>query len=259
MAGPYRAIFFDLDGTLIDENAGVGEARAAVAAALRARGHAVDDAAYSAASDAVIRDLLAANGGEWPFVWSREAVIADTLSRLGAPTAAAGEMAEVYLRTRLGHVRLLDGAEAALDWARAGHRVGLITNGPGAEQREKLRRAGLTASFESLTISGEAGASKPDGAIFARALASLGVEASEAVHVGNSLAADVAGARAAGLDAVWLRAPDADGPASADTHDCRIIASMRELPAALPSDETVDETPDGAAAAGGKGRSRWPA
>ena len=44
MAGPYRAIFFDLDGTLIDENAGVGEARAAVAAALRARGHAVDDA-----------------------------------------------------------------------------------------------------------------------------------------------------------------------------------------------------------------------
>lgn len=255
MAGRYRAIFFDLDGTLIDENAGVGEARAAVAASLRARGHAVDDAAYMAASDVVIRDLLAANGGEWPFIWSREAVIADTLARLGAPTAIAGEMAEVYLRTRLSHVRLLDGAEEALDWARTGHRVGLITNGPGPEQREKLRRAGLTASFESLTISGEAGVSKPDGAIFARALASLDVEAGEAVHVGNSLAADVAGARAAGLDAVWLRAPGADGAADADAHDCRIITSMRELPAALSS----DETPDAATAGGGKGRSRWPA
>ena len=259
MAGRYRAIFFDLDGTLIDEEAGVREARAAVAAALRARGHAVADAAYSAASDAVIRDLLAANGGEWPFVWSREAVIADTLSRLGAPAAAAGEMAAVYLRTRLAHVRRLDGAEAAVAWARAGHRVGLITNGPGPEQREKLRRAGLSASFESLTISGEAGASKPDGAIFARALASLEVEAGEAVHVGNSLAADVAGARAAGLDAVWLRAPGAEGPANGDAHGCRIITSMRELPAALSSDEISDETPDRAAAGGGKGRSRWPA
>jgi putative hydrolase of the HAD superfamily len=251
MAGPYRAIFFDLDGTLIDEQAGVAEARAAVAAAMRARGHAVDDAAYSAASDAVIRDLLAANGGEWPFVWSREAVIGDTLARLGLPAAAADEMAAVYLRTRLGHVRLLDGAVAAVDWARSGHRVGLITNGPGPEQREKLRRAGLTASFESLTISGEAGAAKPDGAIFAQALASLGVEAGEAVHVGNSLAADIVGAREAGLDAVWLRAPGAAGSAGADAPDCRIITSMTELPAAL--------SPDAAAAGGGKGRSRWPA
>ncbi len=231
----YRAIFFDLDGTLIDERAGVAEARARVAAALRAGGHAVSDAAYSAAADTVIEDLLAANGGAWPPVFSRQRAIAETLSRLGLPSVDAGELAALYLRTRLDHVRPLDGAAEALAWARAGHRVGLISNGPGPEQREKLRRAGLTAAFESVTISGEAGASKPDPAIFARALASLDVEAGAAVHVGNNVAADVVGAREAGLAAVWLREAGATGPSPARGHDCAIIASLRELPAALSS------------------------
>ena len=231
----YRAIFFDLDGTLIDERAGVAEARARVAAALRAGGHAVSDAAYSAAADTVIEDLLAANGGAWPPVFSRQRAIIETLSRLGLPSVDAGELAALYLRTRLDHVRPLDGAAGALAWARAGHRVGLISNGPGPEQREKLRRAGLTAAFESVTISGEAGVSKPDPAIFARALASLDVEAGAAVHVGNNVAADVVGAREAGLAAVWLHDAGAPGPSQAAGHDCAIIASLRELPAALSS------------------------
>ncbi len=231
----YRAIFFDLDGTLIDERAGVAEARARVAAALRAGGHAVSDAAYSAAADTVIEDLLAANGGAWPPVFSRQSAIIETLSRLGLPSVDAGELAALYLRTRLDHVRLLDGAAEALTWARAGHRVGLISNGPGPEQREKLRRAGLTAAFESVTISGEAGVSKPDPAIFARALASLDVEAGAAIHVGNNVAADVVGAREAGLAAVWLHDAGAPGPSQAAGHDCAIIASLRELPAALSS------------------------
>ena len=163
------------------------------------------------------------------------------MARLGLPSGDAGELAALYLRTRLDHVRLLDGAAEALAWARAGHRVGLISNGPGPEQRQKLRRAGLTAAFESVTISGEAGVSKPDPAIFARALASLGVEAGAAVHVGNNVAADVVGAREAGLAAVWLREAGAPSPSPARGSDCAIIASLRELPAALSADVAVSE------------------
>ena len=55
-----------------------------------------------------------------------------------------------------------------------------------------------------MVCSGEAGAAKPDGAIFAHALETLGVEASEALHVGDNREADYDGARAAGIEALLV-------------------------------------------------------
>ena len=67
-----------------------------------------------------------------------------------------------------------------------------------------LDALGLAAFFDAVVCSGEVGAAKPDGAIFAHALAALGVEASEALHVGDSRAADYDGARAAGIEALLV-------------------------------------------------------
>ena len=55
-----------------------------------------------------------------------------------------------------------------------------------------------------MVCSGAVGAAKPDRAIFAHALATLGVEASEALHVGDSRVADYDGARGAGIEALFL-------------------------------------------------------
>ena len=72
-----------------------------------------------------------------------------------------------------------------------------------------LEAMGLAAYFDAVVCSGQAGAAKPDRAIFDHALAALGVEAPEALHVGDSREADYDGARAAGIDALLLdrRAP----------------------------------------------------
>jgi putative hydrolase of the HAD superfamily len=71
---------------------------------------------------------------------------------------------------------------------------------------EVLARTGLAGRVDAVVTSAETGAAKPDPAIFAAALrAAGGVRAPEALHVGDSLDADVAGARAAGIDAVLLR------------------------------------------------------
>ena len=70
---------------------------------------------------------------------------------------------------------------------------------------------GLAPFFDAVVCSGEVGAAKPDGAIFAHALAALGVEASEALHVGDSREADYDGARAAGIEALLVdRGPPAN-------------------------------------------------
>lgn len=67
-----------------------------------------------------------------------------------------------------------------------------------------LDALGLAAYFDAVVCSGQAGAAKPDRAIFTRALATLGVEASEALHVGDNPEADYDGARAAGIEALLV-------------------------------------------------------
>lgn len=67
-----------------------------------------------------------------------------------------------------------------------------------------LEAMGLAAFFDAVVCSGEAGMAKPDPAIFAHALAVLGVEASEALHVGDNREADCDGARAAGVEALLV-------------------------------------------------------
>ena len=67
-----------------------------------------------------------------------------------------------------------------------------------------LQSLGIASCFDAVVCSGEFGAAKPDGAIFARALAVLGVEASAALHVGDNRATDFDGARAAGIEALLV-------------------------------------------------------
>lgn len=67
---------------------------------------------------------------------------------------------------------------------------------------------------------------KPHRELFEKALAVSGYPAGQAVHIGDSLTSDVAGARAAGIAPVLL---DRSG-AHADAPDCPVVSS---LPAAL--------------------------
>jgi putative hydrolase of the HAD superfamily len=90
-----------------------------------------------------------------------------------------------------------------------------------------LGPAGLLEHVEAVVTSAEVGVGKPGRAIFERALAIAGVEAGEAVHVGDSLENDVAGARAAGIRPV-LVARDGGAPAGVEA-----IRSLAELPALL--------------------------
>jgi FMN phosphatase YigB (HAD superfamily) len=63
---------------------------------------------------------------------------------------------------------------------------------------EQLSKAGIGHLFDLVLTSAEAGAPKPDPALFEEALRRLGVPATRAIHVGDS-EADDAGASAAGM------------------------------------------------------------
>jgi len=98
-----------------------------------------------------------------------------------------------------------------------------------------LAATGLGPLVDGVVCSAEQALAKPAPGIFDAALALAGVPAVRAVHVGDSYAEDVLGARAAGIEPVLLaRAPGSGGLLGAEgvapAGDVRTIASLDELP-----------------------------
>ncbi|HLB27647.1 MAG TPA: HAD-IA family hydrolase [Dehalococcoidales bacterium] len=85
--------------------------------------------------------------------------------------------------------------------------LGLVTN-MDADMKRVCRGLGLTDYLSVIITSAEVGASKPKPKIFLAALEQAGVKASEAIHVGDQLDIDVAGAIAAGIRPILLDRDD---------------------------------------------------
>jgi putative hydrolase of the HAD superfamily len=87
-----------------------------------------------------------------------------------------------------------------------------------------LGPTGLLDLVDGVVTSADAGAAKPDPAVFRRALELAGVDGGGAVHMGDSLDNDVAGARALGIRAILVRR-EGDPPPGVET-----VRALTELP-----------------------------
>ncbi len=130
--------------------------------------------------------------------------VAGVSADAGLSRAAAAMYRREYQAAR----RAIAGASRLLQALRLRARVGIVSNNLLLEQQEKLQYCELAPHVDELIVSEQAGSVKPDPAIFHIALERLGAAPSEAVMVGDSWAADVAGARRAGIRAIWFN-PDA--------------------------------------------------
>jgi putative hydrolase of the HAD superfamily len=104
-------------------------------------------------------------------------------------------------------------------------RLGVLSNGPGREQRRKLVQMGICDLFEGVFISEECGAAKPDPSIFLGACRAFTEPPSKVIYVGDRYDLDAVAARRAGLCGVWL---DRSGAADRD-HAGPVIRSLDEL------------------------------
>jgi putative hydrolase of the HAD superfamily len=142
----------------------------------------------------------------------------------GAQLAAVGT--EALTGALLGALRFraFDDARPALTAARAsGQRVIVVSNWD-VSLTEVLERIGLAPLVDAVVISAVIGVRKPSPAIFEAALRLAGVAAAEATHVGDNLEEDVAGALAAGVEAVLLRRDGGAAPEGVAT-----IRTLTEL------------------------------
>ncbi|MDX6650410.1 MAG: putative hydrolase of the superfamily [Solirubrobacteraceae bacterium] len=151
-------------------------------------------------------------------------VLRDALGEAGR--ALTVEAVEEALLAALRFTPYPDALPALERLRAAGLRLVVVSNWD-VSLHDRLAEAGIAARVDGVIASAELGAAKPDPAIFRHALTMAGVAAAEAVHVGDSPAADVAGARAAGIEPILI----VRAPAAAPAEPVRTVASLAELPA----------------------------
>jgi putative hydrolase of the HAD superfamily len=204
------AVVFDAVGTLLLPRESVGETYARFA-----RAHGVSLPA-SRLQEAFARVLAAAPANVHPGVpaaaaaerergWWRDRVretfrAADGMARFEDFEAFFARVFAHYAEAAAW--RLADGARACLDGLAARRlRLGVLSNFD-HRLRRVLAGLGLAERFEVVTLPADAGAAKPERAIFDLCLARLGLPAHRVLYVGDHAEQDVAAARRAGLHAL---------------------------------------------------------
>lgn len=224
-----RAVVFDIDGTLIDH---IGAERAAVRSLFGSLRRlipcpSVEEFAqvWHAEAERHMRLHLA---GELTFAEQRVKRVQSVFARWGRVVSDEEAMRVFgeYLRWYEENWRLYEDVLPCLR-SLNDYRLGIVSNGDGEQQRNKLRCTGIASFFSSTVISGDTGVAKPKAAIFERSLHDLALSAEEAVYVGDCLELDPIGASQAGLRGVWL---DRSGVSRNVNPSVITIASLEELP-----------------------------
>jgi HAD superfamily hydrolase (TIGR01549 family) len=114
---------------------------------------------------------------------------------------------------------MFEDAFPTLEWLRGrGYRIGCVTNRVfgGPRFAQELRDLGLDVYFESIAVSCDLGYMKPHPKIYQHVLDEMRIDAGDTAMVGDSLRADVHGAQALGMTAIWRRVRTPDPPHDAE-------------------------------------------
>jgi putative hydrolase of the HAD superfamily len=238
-----RAVTFDLWQTLLLDSAeNLGRARQArvrgIVDLLAGSGHAVSGEAVHRAYDRAGERLeglwrtQADVGPRGQLRWMLESLGMDKEIPERGPMMDALEAA--YTEPILAYMPHANpGAGELLAALRGrGLSLGLICNTgrtPGRMLRPVLERLGLFPYLSVLTFSDEVGLRKPHPELFRRTLQALGATPAEAVHIGDDVSTDIAGARGFGMRGVHLCHAQSASPAPDAAESVGSLAEFGEL------------------------------
>lgn len=221
----YNCLLFDIDGTLLDFHA---SEETAIRETLAHYNFADIEAAVIAYREINNALWAALERGEI----RQEKLVMQRFEKLLAAFSMQGDavqMNDYYLTKLSARADVFDGAEDALKDLAEVATLAVVSNGIEHVQVNRLAESGLEQYFDAVFISSKVGAAKPVRKIFDVALNTLGIEKRDKVLVvGDSLKADIAGGKNAGLSTCWCNFNDALLPEDAvkPTH---IIHGYEEL------------------------------
>ena len=256
---PITAVLFDLDDTLIVDEAVSKEAFEEVA---------LQASKLGAKQEAFITDVMRIAREDWSVgpqveycrkvgisafecLWGNFDGEADPLPSLKAWSAkfrtsvfdkalrlqriesleGGGDLSKVFVESRTKFARLMSNAKEVIALLSTKYSLGLLTNGAPAFQRDKFKSSGLVECFKAVAVSGDHGIGKPNPDLFHWLLDQLNVKPESTVMVGNSLERDILGAKNANITSIWIKVTGSEEHANV-TPDYT-IHDLSELPALL--------------------------
>lgn len=226
----YRCVLFDLDDTLWDHGANATETLTDLFDRFRIAEYDITLNFFLETFHRVNRDL-----------WDRydrglidqsvirherfakvfDACGIDDMSR--TPEFSVSFLKELPLKKNL-----LPQALDVLEYLKPRYTMTIVTNGFEDVQSRKIASAGIAHYFAHVITSQRAGNKKPSAEIFRFALQHSGHQAEDAVMIGDNPLTDIAGAKAAGMDAI-LYNPKGTSHESTDVHEIRELKQLLQI------------------------------
>lgn len=220
-----KTIFLDIDDTLLDYEKGSEQALKKTCQQL--------DIGYSSATLAIYRQID-------EMLWSKqkkgELTIEEVLRERARQFLEQTQSSQPYQRFQtmfqqhLGEEAVvIKGAPEMLSYLQQkGYALYAASNGILATQLKRLAKAQLLHFFDDTYVSDEIGYEKPDPEFFNECLKRSGAAAEATFMLGDSLTADIHGARNAGLIPIWFNKHQRSRPA--DLPELLELTKLEELP-----------------------------
>lgn len=226
-----KAVILDFGGTLASGQIDWGEYHLAIQGLLKGMGFPVGLKELKKAIGASLGELekIRSRGQEMTL----EEVYGSALSKLGLPPEEdiLEMIHNLFKRSYIS--TFYSCTEDVLERLDKHYNVALISNTMSDQPRMLLEETGLNRHFDMIVCSRDLGIRKPNPKIFEYVLDRLCVEPEEAVHVGDSIEADMEGAVDSGITPVWIKNPEESPWAG------YAISSICELPGFL---EKIDSS-----------------
>lgn len=134
------------------------------------------------------------------------------------------KLSEEYILYLSSYNHLFPNTIEILEYLKPKYKLHIITNGFEEIQEKKLRNANINSYFEQVINSEMAGVKKPNPIIFELALTKANVSSSSSLMIGDSLEADILGAKDSGFHTLHFNAHNEP------FHDfCPMIRNLSEI------------------------------
>ncbi|MEH7123175.1 HAD family hydrolase [Bacillus sp. JJ1773] len=254
-----KAVFFDLDDTLLWDQKSVKEAFAATCKMAGDR-YGLDHNQFEAAVREEARNLYSSYEtyeftqmiGINPFegLWGnflddhedfrkmkeivpgyRKDAWTRGLKRLGIDDPDFGfELAELFPQERRKTPFVYEETIQVLDQLKGNYKLLLLTNGSPDLQNTKLTiTPEIAPYFDQIVISGSFGRGKPDPSIFEHALSLMSLQKDEVIMVGDNLMTDILGANRTGIRSVWINREDKERNEVIPTYEIRHLEELFQI------------------------------